>query len=243
MLLQGWTANSTNSSTSSTLKATSNVITTVFFSYFCSLSHFFPPLFWIFTLSKPICAHMWCQVIKQGSRRPSLDVHSCPQSAEYDCSPQAKERATGLNIFSLFKRFPGVLETGHKKWPPWPTDAMSASFPPLSPFFFFSFSLVHFKVIQEFKKRVCVCVRDKHLFPKALHTFWGRCIVQDPKKKCTVSLSQGKKKIIPSWIIQQPLAITSTPGRDADTLETSQRRVGVLPLHHLSTLQPNLALF
>jgi len=39
---------------------------------------------------------------------------SCPQSAEYDCSPQAKEEATWLNIFSLFKHFPRELEMGQR---------------------------------------------------------------------------------------------------------------------------------
>lgn len=74
-------------------------------SFSCCYFYSSPYTYWIFIL---------CELMKQGSWQPSSDLHSCPQSAEYDCSPQAKEQARGLYIFSLFNRFPRGLKIGQE---------------------------------------------------------------------------------------------------------------------------------
>lgn len=106
-------------------------------------------------LSSYICA----QMIKQGSRQPSLDMHSCPQSAEYDCSPRAKEQTTRLNIFSLFKCFPRVPEMGQKN------DHLGQRMPPCRPAF--PRSLLCFFQSCSFQSHPSACV--KLFFPKAHH--------------------------------------------------------------------------
>lgn len=55
---------------------------------------------------------------------PSLDLHSCPQSAEYDCSPQAKEQEWTQYIFFV-QVFPQSARDGTEKRP---KDAILSSF-------------------------------------------------------------------------------------------------------------------
>lgn len=89
--------------------------------------------------------------LKQGSWcRPSSDLHSCPQSAEYDCSPQAKEQATGLDIYIFFVQvFPQSAGDRTDKCPSGPKDARRL-----------------ISMSSKSSRRV------SNMFPKAHHTFW-----------------------------------------------------------------------
>lgn len=89
---------------------------------------------------------------------PSSDLYFCPQSAEYDCSPQAKEPMTALNTFSLFKHFPGEPEIGQKNGWRMPHSQPTFSWT-LSPDFFFLFfiySSSHQSRSRPWEGNVCI---------------------------------------------------------------------------------------
>lgn len=98
--------------------------------------------FWIFIL---ICAQICCQLIKQGSQRPSLDMHSCPQSVEYDCSPQAKDRRLDSIYFLCSSVSPECWRWDWKMV----ILAKGCLVDQLFPRSFLCFFHVHLKVIQE----------------------------------------------------------------------------------------------
>ena len=66
-------------------------------------------------------------------------------------------------------------------------------FPRFLLFFFFSFSLVHFKVIQEFKKRVCVCARQTFVPQSSSHILRKMYCAGPQKKNALSPFHKGKK--------------------------------------------------
>lgn len=96
----------------------------LFFScHICAL-----PIQYFFTL-KYLC---WSIASADKTRWPSLDMHSCPQSSDYDCSPQAKGQETGLNVFAIVHGFPQSTGVRTEKCPSWPQPAKSATLFPRS---------------------------------------------------------------------------------------------------------------
>lgn len=139
-------------------------------------------------------------------------------------SPRAKEQATGLNIFSLFKSFPRVPEMGQEIY------RLGQRIPRHQAFStsLCCFSLSDMVISKSTESTKCHDTFfqnvQKHLWPFSFDT----------------SRNVAPFKTHPS-IIQQSSIIKSAPTKTRH-LKTSQRQVGIFPLRQLSILQLNLAL-